>query len=502
MKSKLSLLILFAISTGLVGCNQDNTDPSDYLTFDIYSSNDFHGAVDETANACGLAKFGTYFKQKGEEANTLLLDMGDTWQGSIYSNYNYGALVNDVMSVAKFDARTIGNHDFDWGIDPLIANTSKSYNDYTIPVLAANVYDYDFPNKKVGSVHQDNIGGKTVAYTLENGLKVGIVGVIGENQITSICSNLVTSICFIDHNSVIKEEATRLREEGCQVVIACAHTGQDEVRGKDLDKYVDAVFCGHTHRNEVSNEGDLKFYQYGANGESFGHVTMKYNIKTGKVTSNGTMISGKTIKDEVKEIDPDINYLVTTYNSICDDAASEVVASKTQYFDKSEQSVNLMCKAVYDRCVSEGHGDVILTYCNTARAYLPKGQWTYADIYKSFPFDNQIFIVNLKGKDIYDEVKNYNNAYFNPDFDFKINPNQYYKIACIDFLLYHTNTARYFNYFPSFTGEPLAVLSDNYRIILKEWLIDNGYSTGNMIYSSDYASSVTCFNTSKLSLVN
>ena len=402
------------------------------------------------------------------------------------------------MCVAKFDARTIGNHDFDWGIDALKANTNRQYNDYTIPVLAANVYDYDFNNKVIGNVHQDDIGGKSISYTLENGIKVGVVGVIGENQITSITSSLVKDICFIDHIQVIKEEAVKLREEGCQVVIASCHTGQNDVRGNDLGKYVDVVLCGHTHQNEISNEGDLNFYQFGSYGQNFGHVTVKYNQKTNKVISEGETISGRQIKDEIKIVDSDISSLINSYNDLCNAEANVVVASDADYFSKNEHSPNLMCKAIFDRCVVEGYDDVILSYCNTARAYLPQGKWTYADLYESFPFDNVIYIASVQGKDILNEVKKYNNAYFNPSFDYKINPNSYYKIACIDYLLYHTNAKRYFDYFPSFTGEPLGHLSDNYRIILKNWLIDNGYSTGKQISSSDYSSSLDCFDTGKL----
>ena len=78
---------------------------SNLKSIQIYASNDFHGAIEGGTSGATLKKFGTYFKQRGEEANTLLLDQGDTWQGSVYSNFNRGACINDVMNYAKFDAR-------------------------------------------------------------------------------------------------------------------------------------------------------------------------------------------------------------------------------------------------------------------------------------------------------------------------------------------------------------------------------------------------------------
>ena len=160
-----------------------------------------------------------------------------------------------------------------------------------------------------------------------------------------------------------------------------------------------------------------------------------------------------------------------------------------------------MCKAMYDRAVAEGHTDILLSYCNNARNDLPSGSWTYADLYRSFPFDNVVYVESVKGKDILNEVCNYNCAYFNPSYGtdtITINPNSYYKIAVLDYLLYHTNSRRYYDYFSSFDGRPDASLSMNYRLILRKWLKDNGYNTGTNISSYDYSSSNYQFDTSRL----
>ena len=493
---KLIITILPLLLLAFSGCNKkpDNNNGGG-LTIDIYASNDFHGAVEANGKSIGLAKYGTFMKQKGQEPNTLLLDQGDTWQGSIYSNYNYGALINDVMCEAKFDARTVGNHDFDWGIDALVANTKREYNNYKIPVLAANVYDYDFVTKTEGTVQQSDIGGKSVTYTLENGLKVGIVGTIGKDQITSITSSYVQDVCFINHVKVIKEEATKLRKDGCDVVIASVHAGQDAVLGNGLDKYVDLVLCGHSHQYERSHENDLYYAQFGANGQYIGHVQLTYNQKQKKVTNTSIeSFDYNDLSKIVTSVDSNISNLINKYSEECDKDANQVVASNASYFSKGEQSPNLMTKAMMDK-VEELYGDeVILSYCNTARAYLPAGEWTYANLYSAFPFDNTIYIASIKGEDIINEVCNYSNVCFSSTFDYRINPDQYYKIATIDHLLYHTNTERYYNYFPSFTGETIAALDQNYRVLLKEWLIDNGYNEGKRLEGDEFSSNVNRHN--------
>ena len=397
------------------------------LTVDIYATNDVHGQIESDGNRMSIAYLGSYMKNKSKDDNTLLLDQGDSWQGSIYSNHNRGALVNDVMTAAHYDARTVGNHDFDWGVEPLIANTARAYNGYTIPVLAANVYDYNFSTKTEGTNFQSDIGQKTVTYTLENGLKVGIVGIIGQDQITSITSSYVQDICFKNHIPIIKEEATKLRNEGCDIVILSAHTGQEDLAGNGLENYVDLALCGHTHRYETDNEGDLYYAQFGAYNERIGHIQLTYDLSTRSVINTSiSAISKSQVENSVIAPDSEISSIVNSYNDECREEAEVLLANKTESFSQSEQAANLMCKAMMDKCISEGYNNVVLAYCNTARKALPYGMWKYSDIYTSFPFDNVVYIVTVKGSDILNEVRSYNNVCYNSTFNCQVDPNGNY----------------------------------------------------------------------------
>lgn len=476
-------------------------EPSGVQEVNIVAFNDFHGAIDEKSSQMGLAKVGTYLKRKGAEENTLTLSQGDDWQGSIYSNYNRGRLVNDVYASAKLSARTIGNHDFDWGVDALVANTSASYNGYRTPVLAANVYDYNFQTKTVGTTQQSNIGQKTVTYRLNNGLKVGIVGVIGQDQITSITSSYTTNIHFINHIDVIKQEATNLRNNGCHIVIASVHTGSEEVMSQSLGNYVDLVLCGHTHSEESYTEGDLYYYQFGCYGKTLGNIKLTYDCNSNKVTNTTcTSITSSNIDNYISSTDSEIASIIASYNEACSSEANQVVAKTVNgyYFAKNEHLPNLVCKAIYDQAVSEGHNDVVMTMVNVARAYINKETWTYADIYEAFPFDNTVYIYDALGSEIKKEL-DYNYVYMSSSFNREIKLNQRYRIAVLDYLLFHTNSNRYYDYFSTFTGVTVDELNSNYRLILKSWLTNNGYSSGTKILSSDdYSSSSTDFNKSAI----
>lgn len=470
------------------------TKSSGKQTIEIYVTNDFHGQIEEQSGRSSLTQLMSYMKDKSDDQNTLLLDQGDTWQGSIYSNYNRGKLITDVMNYVQYDARTVGNHDFDWGVDAIKQNTAIEYNGYRTPVLAANVYDYNFNTKQIGTTQQSDIGTTTVTYVLENGVKVGIVGTIGQDQITSITSLYTMEIGFKNHIDVIKEEATKLRNEGCDIVISSCHAGQEDLLNNSLADYIDLALCAHTHQKESTTEDGVLFAQYGAYGQYVGHITLTYDMDTKQVSYNEEYISSYTISST--SIDSTINKLVNDYNKDCDVEAKEVVASNVSgYFSKTEGMPNLMCKAMYEQAVSEGY-EIDLAYVNQSRQYFNLSSWTYANLYQAFPFDNVVYIVDISYNEMKKQVSSYNsynNVYRSPSFDGTLTPGQTYRIATIDYLFFHTNSNRYYDYFSDTKGQYVGYLDDNYRIILRNFLRNNGYKTGKLLSSDDFSSSLTSF---------
>ena len=505
----------------------------DPINIDIWATNDIHGQFrdnDEDTSHAGIDHLFTYLKGKKENPNTLLLDQGDTWQGSIYSNYNYGKLINDCMNYIHYDARTVGNHDFDWGAEKLAANTARGYNGYTMPVLSGNVYNYDFDHKTMGTTFLSDLGRKSVTYTLDNGLKVGILGGIGEDQITSICTEYVRDIGFKNHVEFIKEEATHLRnDEKCDVIIASIHTPDSQVRGNDLNNYVDLVLCGHSHAQEEHTENNRLLYsQCAGYTQSVGHITMTYDPNIKKVTgSTVSFIQANEIISETPTIDPTIQSLITTYGEQCDAAANVIMANNVKGSFSKWELANLVTKAIYSQCVKEGYGDIICAVANSARSEIEnKNIWTYADIYKAFTFDNTVYIAEITGREFRNEIINYQSFITrNPNLKVscptcseeisfnklttgeeitcphchkdqekdtlvslagQIDLNKTYKIAVLDYLYLHCNNRRYYNYFSETGGTSTIKLSKNYREIARDWLLKEGYNTGKELNYNDF----------------
>ncbi len=473
-------------------------------TIKMYGINDFHGAVVENVSnyEAGIIKVGSFFKQKGNEENTLLINSGDMWQGSIESNLNYGKLLTECMNNIEFDCFTLGNHEFDWGQKYIKENRQlkDEVTAYQTPFLAANIYKYDIMTGE--TKEYANLGEKYTIKTLENGLRVGIIGVIGRNQITSITSSFVDDIVFLEPSSVIKELSDELRnEKGVDVVIASVHAEQDDVLNTGITnisdvshkRYVDAVFCAHSHKNEKAIENGVPFVQASYNGRSYSEISLNVT-PAGEVSAlDYNYIYTSKINCEN---DPSLEEKVNAYKEISDNLGNEQLIRSNGTLKKSDSLVNLVTTAMYNEAIKQGY-DISYAITNTARADLESGLVTYANLYKSLPFDNEIYIIEVSGSSLKKEINFDSTGMYRGDKE-PFNERNTYRIAVIDYLALHRNSKRQYDYFPNF--KTIAKLEKsgqefyNYRDITADYLrsLDGNLNTSN------YSSSLDQFNKDRL----
>lgn len=470
----------------------------------IYAINDFHGAVKEDGWQMGLGYLASFMKQKTSEPNTLFIDSGDTWQGSLESNYNRGNLIDEVFENAKLSTRVIGNHDFDWGQNVLKSHVAAN----KFPSLAANVYGYDSKTKAMIEEQRSEFGKSYSTYVLDNGLKVGIIGVIGSDQITSISSNLVEGITFGDPNKEIKNVSDFLRtKKKCDIIIAATHASFDQLDAPAITKvskvsnkrYVDLVLNAHTHKKESQRVNNVHFEQFGGYGEIIGNVELYYNFETNEVVYASTSVdsySSSSVKSELNyKVDTEIKSIIDRYLEETDELGSQVLSTNfSGSFFSSEQLPNLMAEAVYSEAIKEGF-TVDFAYTNYGRASHYNPTMTYSDLYNIFPFDNTIPIIEVTGKTAANMLR-FNNCRYRANPELQIRYEGVYKVACLDYLAFHTDSNRDYDYFPE--QKVLGYLTKNgenytYREVLKDYLLANQdkafesatYSFDNPIFAKD-----------------
>ncbi|MGJ8685825.1 MAG: bifunctional metallophosphatase/5'-nucleotidase [Nonlabens sp.] len=216
----------------------------------ILHTNDVHSHIDpfptdhsEFPNLGGLARRATLVESiRKENPNTLLFDAGDIFQGTPYFNFYGGELEFKLMSLLKYDAATIGNHDFDNGIDGLLAQMPNA----DFEMINAN---YDFKNTVMdGQVKPYK------TYTLD-GIKIGVYGLGIE------LNGLVTKKLYkeTEYNNPIEiaqdTERALKNEESCDLIVCLSHLGyeyKDKQKPHDIAmaaalEYTDLIIGGHTH---------------------------------------------------------------------------------------------------------------------------------------------------------------------------------------------------------------------------------------------------------------
>lgn len=265
----------------------------------ILHTNDVHSHIDpfpandpKYPNQGGASRRAALIRKiRSEEKNVLLLDAGDIFQGTPYFNMYGGEVEMKLMTQMKYDAATIGNHDFDNGIDGL----EKQLVHANFPLINAN---YDFS----GTVME----GKTIPYKIfeKDGIKIGVFG-IGIELDGLVEKKLYGNTKYLDPQVKAAEISYHLKKEKkCDLIICLSHLGYKYESNKISDivlakksKNIDLIIGGHTHTfldealKVKNSEGrDILVAQAGWAGLRLGRVDYFFEKKSGeKFSSSATL---------------------------------------------------------------------------------------------------------------------------------------------------------------------------------------------------------------------
>ncbi|GAB2549013.1 metallophosphatase [Rufibacter soli] len=215
----------------------------------ILHTNDMHSRIDPFPNdgrknggMGGMARRATLVKQiRAQEPNVLLLDAGDIWQGTPYFNFFGGELEYKLMTQMGYDAATLGNHDFDNGLEGL----QKQLPNAGFPFIIAN---YDFTD----TILQGRF--KPYKVFQKEGLKIGVFG-LGIQLSGIVADNNYGNTKYLDPVATAQKMVKILKEqEKVDLVICLSHLGYkyeyqkiDDVKLATQVSGIDLIIGGHTH---------------------------------------------------------------------------------------------------------------------------------------------------------------------------------------------------------------------------------------------------------------
>ena len=434
MKKTICLLLLLCLVVTLWGCEKtppvttapectahrdaddngacDLCDISVIVTFDIYNINDLHGKLVDGDNHPGVDEMTTYFKDAyATKDNVILLSPGDMWQGGAESNQTKGLFTTDWMNEMGFAAMVLGNHEFDWGEGPIESNAEAA----EFPFLAINIYDVE--TRAQAEYCQSSV------VVEADGVQIGIIGAVGDCY-SSISPDKVEDLYFItgrDLTELVKAESEALRQEGVDFIIYAIHAGSGSSRGSSVtpvtgweltgyydeslsDGYVDLVFEGHSHQNYLllDSYGVFHLQNGGDNKNGISHATVLINTANGNTEVETARLVGHNQYEKL-ESDPLIEDLLEKYETQIGNVHGTL--GQNAYDRSGNYLRQLASDLYYDAGVAAWGEEYEIAlgggfFSVRSPGYLPAGNVTYAQLQSLFPFDNELVLCSVRGRDL------------------------------------------------------------------------------------------------------
>ncbi|MHB8962628.1 MAG: 5'-nucleotidase C-terminal domain-containing protein [Saccharofermentanales bacterium] len=397
----------------------------------ILGTSDLHGNIDNYdyftdsvptgSSRRGLTKIMTYVKGvRDANPNTILIDNGDTIQGtplSYYFNMIDTSVMNPLSAVMNFmdyDAAVVGNHEFNYGPDVL--NKYQSENEF--PLLSANVTggdDYDFEPYIIKDI---------------GGVQVGILGLTPPAVVHWERPENIEGLVFADAMDTANHYVPIMRAAGADVIVVAAHSGLDETYGygreENFVKFlasevpgIDVILAGHAHANVA---GQL------INGVLVTEPNYHgRNISDIRITVTGTgaewAVSAKTsTTPAVADYTEDAATLAITapYHDAAITYINTPIGTATDAFPggfaariEDGPMADLINQVQMDAAAAAGYP--VQASCAalfTNQAQLATGPIKLKDAYAVYIYDNTLYVIEATGQMIKDELE-WTAGYFN-----------------------------------------------------------------------------------------
>ena len=371
----------------------------------VIETTDFHGAVLSTARdrRSGRTIGGTVTlaahveKLRAENPEgTVLVDGGDTFQGSMLSNLQFGRPVIEQMNLLGYAAHAIGNHDYDWTADTLKARAMQM----RFATLGANITERK-SGRRPWWVRSDTL-------VARRGVRVGILGLAYPGTPRVTLASHVAHLRFGDDSAAAAPIVPRLRKAGASIVVAVGHIpGEtDSTRRAQGDvarlargiRGVDAWLGGHSHNVIDDRIEGASVMIAGAHGAWLAVVDMVVDpVKQAVVEKRQRMI-------QVLEGDAPVDSAwigrVEHWNADIGPIAAEVLGRAASALDRRRPEATIG-SFIADAMRFVSGADIAMQNPGGMRANLAAGEITRGAVYDIMPFDNTIVTEMLTG----DEVK-------------------------------------------------------------------------------------------------
>ncbi|WP_051317046.1 bifunctional metallophosphatase/5'-nucleotidase [Ectobacillus panaciterrae] len=382
----------------------------------ILSVNDFHGRLNTTATihgkAAGRADYlAAYLKQRERtNPNTLLVHSGDMVGGSPpVSALAQDEPTIDFLNTVGFDVGTLGNHEFDKGIQEMLRLLYGGYHEKT-GFFAGTSFPYVCANAVYADTHELLLPPYVIKQV--DGIPIAFIGIVTTETPQVTLPENVASIQFLDEVETINHYTKELKAKGIHAIVVLAHnpgstigpvTMGDLARfAKETDADVDVLIGGHNHsyvNGTVNGKLLVEAYSYGL---AFADIDLVIDRKTRDIVKKSAEIV-PTYHENITP-DPAIQQMLTKYEtktaSITEKRIGTVNDTFTRDQDRNGQSSlgTLLADAQRKAMATS------ISFVNpgSIRADLQQGEVTWGALFTVQPFGHKLVKMNMTGKEIRD----------------------------------------------------------------------------------------------------
>ncbi|MBC6974314.1 5'-nucleotidase C-terminal domain-containing protein [Bacillus sp. Xin] len=397
--------------------SQAPTEKNRYIDVQMLGINDLHGQLDtvkkiNNKEAGGAEYLAAYLRDReNQNPNTLMVHAGDI----VGASPPVSALLQDeptieILNDLGFDVGTIGNHEFDEGIDEMHRLIYGGYHEKTgnfkgakFPYVASNFY-----NKSTGRLFLPPFTVKMV-----QGVPVGFIGVVTTDTPNVVMPTMLKNVQITDEVEAINKSAQQLKKLGVKSIVVLAHVGGttddtgvtngDLVRlANETDPEVDVIFGGHSHTFVNGTVNNKLVVQANSYGMAFADVDVKIDRKTKDIVEKKAEVV-TTYHEGIKP-DQQVKKKMDQYQEKIAPLVNQVVGKSTAPIDRKQNAAgeSTLGNLVADAQRATMNTQIALMNPGGIRNDLDAGDITWGELYGIQPFGNQLIKVNLTGQDIRD----------------------------------------------------------------------------------------------------
>ena len=377
-----------------------------FPTVRVLETTDFHGALLPGARERrsgrawgGSAVLAAHLKRLRAEnpEGTIILDGGDSFQGTMISNLQYGRPVVEQMNLLGYSGFAIGNHDFDWSADTLARRAAEM----RFSAFGANLVERS-SGRMPRWVRSDTL-------LVRRGVRVGLFGMCYvETPRVTLATN-VAHLRFADDSATAARLVPALRKRWHpQLMIELGHTPAETDSSRrasgDLARLargvrgVDLWMGGHSHNYVLDEIGGATVMIPGSQGQAVGLCDLTVDPVAGRVVER----HARLVNTYADEVTPDsvLASRVAVWNAGVAVLAATPIGRNVRALTRGRGGESTLGDLVTDAMRSQAQTDLAFTNSGGLRADLPAGEITKGSVYEVIPFDNTLTVVRLTGAEV------------------------------------------------------------------------------------------------------